>query len=136
MEKNEITQGFKKINFYKKFNKNIQIHKKKLLNLVNKITKKKDIIYGYGASGRANTVLQNCSFDSSKIKLMIDDAKSKWNFYTPGSHIKITNKKILKKKKPDYLLIFAWSFYNEIVNNNILHNIKIIIPFPKPIVLK
>ena len=136
LEKNEITQGFKKINFYKKFNKNIQIHKKKLLNLVNKITKKKDIIYGYGASGRANTVLQNCSFDSSKIKLMIDDAKSKWNFYTPGSHIKITNKKILKKKKPDYLLIFAWSFYNEIVNNNILHNIKIIIPFPKPIVLK
>lgn len=136
LEKKEIKQGFKNINFYKKFNKDIQIHKEKLSNLVNKIIKNKNIIYGYGASGRANTVLQNCSFNDSKIKLMIDDAKSKWNFYTPGSHIKITNKEIIKKKKPDYLLIFAWSFYNEIINRNKLSNIKIILPFPKPTILK
>jgi hypothetical protein len=47
---------------------------------------------------------------------MIDDAPAKTGFFTPGSHFEIHNNKILKEDKPDYLLIFAWSFMNEIAD--------------------
>ena len=91
-------------------------------------------IVGYGASGRANTLIQYCGIDESLLDYIIDDAPMKHGYFTPGSHLKIFSRDILKQKKPDYILIFAWSFFNEIIEKNIkyLHEgVKFIIPLPK-----
>ena len=46
---------------------------------------------------------------------MIDDSPHKQGFYTPGSHLKIHNSsKLYSKNPPDYVLLFAWSFAEEI----------------------
>ena len=50
---------------------------------------------------------------------MIDDAPAKAGFYTPGSHFEIHPSSILDRPDPpDYLLIFAWSFFDEIRKRN------------------
>ena len=50
---------------------------------------------------------------------MIDDAPAKQGFFTPGSHILVRNSDVLETAaRPDVLLLFAWSFRDEIVRRN------------------
>ena len=87
--------------------------------LLNKLKKEGRNIAGYGASGRANTMIQYCGINHSHLDYMIDDAPAKAGFYTPGSHFEIHPSSILDQPSPpDYLLIFAWSFFDEIVKRN------------------
>ena len=52
-----------------------------------------------------------------------------------GAHkIQILSRDSLEEKLPDYILIFAWSFFSEIIEKNIhyLHRgVKFIIPLPE-----
>ena len=76
-------------------------------------------IVGYGASGRANTIIQFCNIDKNILDYMIDDAPQKQDMYTPGSHLRIQNSsKLYSKNPPDYVLLFAWSFAEEIFEKN------------------
>ena len=71
-------------------------------------------VAGYGASGRANTIIQYCNITPQHLEYMIDDAPAKHGFYTPGSHFLIRPNSVLVDDAPDYLLVFAWSYFNEI----------------------
>ena len=96
--------------------------------------KKNKTIVGYGASGRANTLIQYCNIDNKLLDYIIDDAPMKHGYYTPGSHLKIKSRDSLKEKLPDYILIFAWSFFSEIIEKNIDYlnkGVKFIIPLPE-----
>ena len=65
-------------------------------------------VAGYGASGRANTIMQ---FAGVKVDYMVDDAPKKWGYFTPGTHIEIRK----ELGDPDCTVIFAWPFQNEIL---------------------
>ena len=66
---------------------------------------------------------------------MIDDAPAKVGCYTPGSHLEILPSSILNDTNaPDYVLVFAWSFFDEIVKRNqkfIESGGKMIVPLPE-----
>ena len=130
----EKKQGFNSINFYKNYSNAIDNKMIKLITLINNLKKNNKKIFAYGASGRANTILQYCNFTNDQIDMIIDDSPKKNNFITPGSHIKITNKRsLISKEKPDYILILAWSFFNEIVKKNLKYfsyPCKVILPLP------
>ena len=74
-------------------------------------------VAGYGASGRANTIIQFCGITRDHVEFMIDDASAKWGYCTPGSHIEIRSRESLSTDRPDYLLVFAWAYLNEIAKN-------------------
>ena len=98
------------------------------------IVNNENTIVGYGASGRANTLIQYCNIDTNLLDYIIDDSPMKQGYYTPKSHLEIRSRESLKEKMPDYILIFAWSFFNEIIEKNIsyLHEgVKFIIPLPE-----
>ena len=102
--------------------------------LLNELKDAGHTIAGYGASGRANTIIQYCGIDHRHLDYMIDDAPAKSGFYTPGSHFKIHPSSVLDQPDPpDYLLIFAWSFSDEIRKRNSSYLEKggrMILPFP------
>ncbi len=131
----ELKNQFNKSKIFLNFSKKIQKSREDLLALMKKIKKNNEIVYGYGASGRANTILQYCNLSRDEVPYIIDDSIAKHGFYTPGSHIKICSANILKSdEKPDYILLFAWSFLKEIVfkNKKFLElGGKIILPLPK-----
>ena len=112
----ELKIGYDKPETYAKFSLDVADRKRKLMSLLEELNRKGRKVVGYGASGRANTIIQYCEIDHTHIEYMIDDAPAKTGFFTPGSHFEIHNNKILKEDKPDYLLIFAWSFMNEIAD--------------------
>ena len=53
--------------------------------------------------------------NNKDIDLIIEDSPLKQGLFTPGSHISITGPEILDKETPDYLMIFAWNYADEII---------------------
>lgn len=114
LRKDEIAAGFDKAETFIRFAADIAVRRTKLMELLEGVRARGRSIAGYGASGRANTIIQYCGIDHSHLEYLIDDAPAKWGYYTPGSHFLIRSNAILKESPPDYLLIFAWSYFSEI----------------------
>lgn len=114
LRQEEIRFGYDKPETYRDFASKVRNSREKLMNVLGVLKSKGRTVAGYGASGRANTIIQYCGIDESHVEYMIDDAPAKTGFFTPGSHLEIYSNEILKVRPPDYLLIFAWSFINEI----------------------
>ena len=72
---------------------------------------------------------------SSSFKPFIADRNSqKFNFFTPGTKIKIISEKLSRKMKPDYYLVLPWHFKKEILkreNRIKRQGTKFIFPLPK-----
>jgi methylation protein EvaC len=115
LQNEELAKGFNCPETFTRFAEDIAELKTMLMALLNKLKKEGRTIAGYGASGRANTMIQYCGINPSHLDYIIDDAPAKEGFFTPGSHFGIHPSSILDQPNPpDYLLIFAWSFFDEI----------------------
>lgn len=132
-----------KYNTYQVFEKKINKCKIKLLKIFSLFEKKKLNMVGYGAAAKTTTFLSY--FDLSKykkIKYVFDDNNLKQGLYLPGTKIKILNPKLMGLKKIDIIVIFAWNYSDIIIKklrrniktNN--KNIKFLIPFPNPKIIK
>ncbi len=134
LERAERARGFDRFETFKRFSDDVAATREKLMALVSRLRAEGKRIAGYGASGRANTVIQYCGLDSRHLDFMIDDAPAKAGYFTPGSHLEIFPSKVLEgANPPDYLLVFAWSFFEEIRRRN-LHYLerggRMILPLP------
>lgn len=134
----ELNKGYDNSELFRKFGEKISKQKKDLLTLLKNIKASGLSIIGYGASGRANTLLQFCQIDNSLLDYMVDDAPAKTGFYTPGSHLQIKSKIPLVDQRPDFVVVFAWTFLREIYLRN-LDYLKLggrfIVPLPEVKVL-
>lgn len=135
LERQEISLGYRDKDTYQTFSQSIYKLKEDLRKLLIQLKSSGKKIYGYGASGRANTVLQFCDIDKELIDGVIDDAPAKQGFVTPGSHLRICSSDILRSDdKPDFILLFAWTFEEEIRRRNpdfFQQGGKIILPLPE-----
>ncbi len=125
--------GYDKPEVYKKFATNVAQKKRELMTLLNDLKAKGSNIAGYGASGRANTIIQYCGITNEYLDYIIDDAPAKQGLYTPGSHLQIRNNQALKEN-PDYMLLLAWAFADEIIAKNqdyLERGGRIITPLPE-----
>jgi methylation protein EvaC len=125
--------GYDKPETYQKFASDVAEKKQKLMTLLDQLKDEGASIVGYGASGRANTIIQYCGITDKYLDFIIDDAPAKQGLYTPGSHLQIRNNEALKNENPDYVLVFAWAFYAEIAAKSqdyLNGGGKMIVPLP------
>ena len=107
--KNEINIQTDIKNLYK----NIELWKKEFLNFLNKEKSKNELIIGYGASGRTNTILAYIDYYFDYI---FDDSKYKINNYLPYFHTKILDSKMIYSMN-NIKTIFIY-FYNNIIKKH------------------
>ena len=81
------------------------------------IKKNNNNIIGYGSPAKATTAL-NFFGISKEIDFIVEDNKLKQGKFLPGMKIPIVSKESLKQK-PDYSLVLAWNFFDEIKKNNV-----------------
>ena len=130
----EMKSKLDKPNTFSDFFKLINVQKKKLLKLINKIIKKKETIHGYGASTKGNVLLQYFGINSNKISYIADRNPQKVNLYTPGTKIKIVSESFSRMCKPNYYLVLPWHFKKEIILREkkvIKEGSRLIFPLPK-----
>jgi SAM-dependent methyltransferase len=135
LEAEERARGFGRYETFLEFSNTVAAHRDKLMALLAELRRDGHRIAGYGASGRANTMIQYCGINHDHLDYMIDDAPAKAGFFTPKSHFEIFPGSVLDRDdRPDYLLVFAWSFFKEIRKKNSEYLAKggrMILPLPK-----
>ena len=100
---------------YRNFKRLIERRKNKIINLIKKLKKRNFSIVGYGAPAKASTIINFFKIDK-QIDYMIDDNTLKNKKFIPDTKLQIFNKP--KSKNIDYILVFAWNFFNEIKKKN------------------
>ena len=113
--KKEDKLKIQNISTYKIFNKKVIIKKKKIIKKMKKLYLKNYTIVGFGAPAKATTLINFYKLQKF-IHYIIDDNILKKNKFIPNTKIKITNK--AKNKKIDYIVVFAWNYFNEIKKRN------------------
>jgi len=124
---------------YTSFDKKISQTKHDLITLLDSLKQQNKTIAGYGASGRGTIIMNYCHLDANYLDYVIDDAPAKQDAFTPGNHLQIRSSQILAtKNRPDYVVLFAWSFFEEIKKKNKKYletGGKFILPLPKVTVI-
>ena len=129
----EKENGIDNLQTLENFNKKLQSNIEQIRELFVKLKKDNKRIFGYGAPAKSSTMINSIGLDNSNIELIIEDSPLKQGLFTPGSHIPITSPDILEKEIPDYLMIFAWNYSDEIIKKveDKYQKLNYIIPMPE-----
>lgn len=73
------------------------------------------IVGAYGAAAKGNTMLNYCGVKNDLIEFVADANPFKRNKYLPGSHIPVVDEEFLKKRRPDFVIIFPWNIKGEVI---------------------
>lgn len=127
-----------KADTFQKFATDINEIKNKFQSLIIKLKQDGNTIAAYGAPAKATTLLYHFGIDSSTIDFIVDDSALKQGLYSPGKHIPILSPEAIYQKKPNYLIILAWNFTEEILKKHAKYKNEIghfIVPLPTLMVI-
>ena len=130
----EIIDGFDKLETYNAFEKNVEKHKKSLLELLINLKKEGKTILGYGASTKGNVMLQYSGITSDLLPFIAEVNEDKFGAFTPGTLIPIISELDAKKMNPDYFIVMPWHFKNNFLareKDYLKAGGKLIFPLPE-----
>jgi novobiocin biosynthesis protein NovU/D-mycarose 3-C-methyltransferase len=119
---------------YLEFAQRVERSRTRLNEVLAELKAKEKRIWGYGAAAKGNTLLNYCGIDQKTLDCVLDKSPLKHNLYTPGTHIPIEPAEALDRGQPDYLLILAWNFASEIMDQQAEYKRtggRFIIPVPE-----
>ena len=89
-------------------------------------------VVGVSAPAKGNTLLNWCRIGSETLDYITEKSEYKVGRYTPGSHIKVVDDHMLSMDEPDYALLLAHNFKDQIKGANSRYGGKWIVPMPEP----
>jgi hypothetical protein len=92
-------------------------------------------IAAYGAAAKGSTLLNYAELGEDVIDYVVDLNQHKQGLYMPGYGIPIRSPEVLQIDRPDYLLLLAWNFEEEIANQQeayLAAGGQMIVPVPSP----
>lgn len=118
-----------------KFADDVKKNRAELVWLLHSLKRAGKSIVGVSAPAKGMTLLNYCRIGNDWLDVVSEKATLKIGRYTPGMHIPVVPDNYLLEKQPDYALLLAWNFAEEIMKN--LHEYKsrggkFIIPIPMP----
>ena len=105
------------------------------MTLLDKLEAEGKKVAGYGAPAKGNTLLNYYGIGPDRLPYLVDKNELKHGLYSPGMHIPIYSADKIMQDKPDYLLILAWNFAEEIMQQQEefrKQGGRFILPIPEP----
>lgn len=131
----EREEGFFDPESYRRFAVRVEENRVAILGLLRGLKAEGATIAGYGAAAKGNTFLNYCGIGTDLLDFIADRNPLKVGRLTPGSHIPVVGPEELAGRPPDYLLILAWNFTDEILRQETefaAQGGKFVIALPEP----
>jgi SAM-dependent methyltransferase len=138
MIREEEAAGLTTLRRFERFAEQVGDMRHTLLALLHSLLEDGRTIVGYGAPAKGNTLLNFCGIDTSMVPYTVDKNPFKVGRYTPGMHLPVRAPAALLADQPDYALILAWNFADEIMLQQAefaARGGRFIVPIPAPRVL-
>ncbi len=131
----EEQKGIHKPGVLKEFAAAVQKNREDLLWLLRSLKHDGKKIAGVSAPAKGMTLLNYCHLGTETLDFVTEKSALKIGRYTPGAHIPVLSDQELLNRMPDYALLLAWNFAEEIMANLSEYRKKggkFIIPIPSP----
>ena len=108
--------------------------KKDLRETLTGLARRGQKVAGYGAPAKGNTLLGFLEIGPELLPYIVDRSPLKQGLYTPGTHIPVVAPERLLEDQPDYVLLLAWNFVDEIIGQQAEYRSrggKFMVPVPE-----
>ncbi len=135
---NEQRDGLTEYEYYRDFATRSRAICQRLRSLLETIRGQGRRVAAYGAAAKGATLLNFANIGSEFIDFVVDRNTHKHGRFMPGVHLPIMDVSSLAGQQPDYALLLAWNFRDEILSQQKSFRDaggKFIVPVPDPAIV-
>ena len=134
----EQAAGLDTFEYYEAFAARVEGVKRDLLDLLGELKADGRSIAAYGAAAKGATLLNYVGIGTDLVDFVVDRNVHKQGLHMPGTHQPIRDVAALVEEQPDFVLLLAWNFRDEIIAQQadyVAAGGRFIVPVPAPEIL-
>ena len=135
----ENTLGVDRHSYYERFAMRVRDIRERLIQLLRDLHESGKRIAAYGAAAKGATLINHAGIGRELVEFVVDRNTHKQGQYMPGKHLPIYGVEHLLERMPDYCLLLAWNFADEIMSQQAAYverGGRFIVPVPEPRIIE
>ena len=134
----EREQGVTEFEYYRDFGREVERIRDDLRALLTGLRREGRSIAAYGAAAKGSTLVNYVGIGTDLVEYVVDRNVHKQGLFMPGTHLPIRHPDALLETMPDYVLLLAWNYADEVRQQQaeyLRRGGRFIVPVPTPQVL-
>jgi SAM-dependent methyltransferase len=135
----EQASGLTTIEYYRDFAAKVDGIRTGLRELIEGLRAQGKTVAAYGAAAKGATLVNTVGLTTDLVEFVVDRNVHKKGLLLPGTHQPIPDTSALVESKPDYVLLLAWNFKDEIIAQQqeyLAGGGQFIVPVPTPMIVE
>ena len=131
----EQTEGLTDFGYYEAFGERVEGIRTGLLELLRGLKQEGKTIAAYGAAAKGSTLVNYVGIGPDLVDYVVDRNVHKQGLHMPGTHLPIRDPAALLEERPDYVLLLAWNYKDEIMAQQaeyLAAGGRFVVPVPAP----